>query len=145
MRNINALEGQPLATANAWEEIKRKGDDAIKKWIDDNMYAKTCVVALVGAETANRPWVLHEISKGWNDGKGVLAVRIHGLLDQQGRPSFGGVNPLTKVKFNNSTRTLADVAALKQPVGSDSKAIYASVASNIETWIEEAIQIRSRN
>src|SRR4051812_44140642 len=87
VRNINALEGQSVATANAWEELKRKGDAAIKKWIADNMYGKTCVVVLVGAATATRPWVVHEISTGWNEGKGVLAIRVNGLLDQQSKIS----------------------------------------------------------
>jgi hypothetical protein len=50
--------------SNDWEEVKRKGSASIEKWIDDQMHGKTCVVVLVGAETANRPWVIHEISKG---------------------------------------------------------------------------------
>jgi hypothetical protein len=76
VRNINALDGQTLCSANDWEEVKRKGDAAIKKWIDDQMYSKSCVVVLIGAETANRPWVTHEISKGWNDKRAVLGIRV---------------------------------------------------------------------
>ena len=145
VRNMNALEGQSLCTANAWEEVKRKGDASIEKWIEDNMNGKSCVVVLVGAETASRPWVLYEISKGWNDGKGVVAIRIDRLLDSSGRPAVAGANPLQKVTFKNSTRTLADVAKLQTPSGADSKAIYASIASNIEAWIEDAIKIRAAN
>src|SRR3546814_5904094 len=75
VRNIGALEGQSLCTANAWEEVKRKGKASIEKWIDDNMYGKSCVVVLVGSETANRPWVIREIVKGWDAGKGVVGIR----------------------------------------------------------------------
>ncbi len=63
VRNMNSLEGQALCSANDWEEVKRKGDASIEKWIGDQMHGKTCVVVLVGAETANRPWVIHEIYK----------------------------------------------------------------------------------
>ena len=80
VRQMNALEGQSLVSANAWEEVKRKGDPSIMKWVDENMYGKSCVVVLVGSETASRRWVLYEISKGWNDGKGVLGIRIDRLL-----------------------------------------------------------------
>ncbi len=99
---------------------------------------------LVGAETANRPWVIHEISKGWNDAKGVLGIRIDGLLNNQGMTSAAGPNPFNKVSFKGSTRTLADIAKLKSPVGADSKAQYASISNNIEAWIEEAIEIRNK-
>ncbi|MGG5887526.1 TIR domain-containing protein [Falsiroseomonas sp. HC035] len=142
VRNMGSLEGQSLCTANAWEEVKRKGDAAIERWIDDNMHGKSCVITLVGAQTASRPWVIHELSKGWNDGKGVLAIRVDRLLDSKGQSSMAGPNPLTKVTFKDSQRTLADVAPLKTPSGSDSKAVYASIATNIEAWIEEAIRIR---
>ena len=145
VRNMGLLEGQALCTPNVWEEVKRKGDAAIRKWIEDNMHGKSCVVVLVGSQTHLRPWVLHEISKGWNDGKGVLAIRVDKLLDSSGRPSSVGLNPLSKVTFPNSQRTLADVLPLKTPAGLDSKAVYASISSNIEAWIEEAIRIRSNS
>ena len=145
VRNINALEGQTLCSSNDWEEVKRKGDASIKKWIDDQMHGKSCVVVLVGAETANRPWVIHEISKGWNDKKGVLGIRIDKLLDTNSRPSAVGSNPFSRVTFTGTTRTLADVAPLKVPTGADSKAVYASIANNIEAWIEEAVRIRDNN
>ena len=144
VRNIGALEGQAVCTANAWEEVKRKGDASIKKWIDDNMSGRSCVVVLVGAATASRPWVLHEISKGWNDGKGVLAIRIDKLLDADRAPCAPGANPLAKVTLSGSQRTLADVAPLKVPAGSDSKAVYASIVDNVEAWIEEAIKARAK-
>lgn len=143
IRNMGSLEGQSLCSANAWEEIKRKGNAAIERWIEENMHGKSCVVVLVGAQTANRPWVVHEISKGWNDGKGVLAIRIDRLLDTKSQSSAVGANPLSKVIFNNSQRTLADVVPLKNPAGTDSRSVYASIANNIEAWIEEAIRIRN--
>ncbi|WFU62675.1 TIR domain-containing protein [Bradyrhizobium brasilense] len=142
VRNMGALEGNAPVSANAWEEVKAKGNAAIERWIEDNMHGKSCVVVLVGSQTASRPWVIHEIAKGWNDGKGVLAVRIDKLLDKDGRSSSAGSNPLGKVK--HGTGTLADVAPIKTPAGADSKSAYASIADNIEAWIEEAIKIRNK-
>jgi hypothetical protein len=144
VRNIGALEGQAVCTANAWEEVKKKGDAAVERWIEENMHGKSCLVCLVGSQTASRPWVIHEISKAWNDGKGVVAIRIDKLLDVNGRPSVAGTNPLSKVNFSRKSGTLADVAQLKVPAGSESKAVYASIAANIEAWIEEAIRIRNQ-
>jgi len=140
---MRTLEGQKLCSANDWEEVKKKGDDSIKRWIDGQLDGKSCLVALVGAETANRPWVIHEISRAWNLGKGVVGIRINKLLDTSSRPSATGQNPLAKVTFTGTQRTLADVAQLVDPAGADSKAVYASIANSIEAWIEKAIQIRN--
>lgn len=142
VRNMNALEGQTLCTVNAWEELKKKGNENIEKWIADNMAGKSCVVVLVGAQTASRPWVIHEISKGWNDNRGVLGIRIDKLLDTSSQASTPGVDPMSKVTFSNPRKTLSGIAPLKTPAGADSKAVYASISTNIEAWIEEAIKIR---
>jgi hypothetical protein len=54
IRNIGALEDNKPVSENQWEDIKRKGDDAIKRWIDDNMSYRSCVIVLIGTETAER-------------------------------------------------------------------------------------------
>jgi hypothetical protein len=143
VRNMGAIEGQALCSANAWERVKSRGEAAVERWIGGNMDGKSCVVVLVGAQTASRPWVIHEISKGGNDGKGVLAIRVDKLLDSNGRSSTAGPNPLSTVTFVESERTLADTAPLKVPIGGDGKTVYASIANNIEAWIEEALRIRN--
>lgn len=144
VRNINALEGNAICTPNAWEEIKKKGNAQIEKWIADNMTGKSCVVVLVGAETANRKWVTHEISRAWNDNRGVLGIRINRLLNSSGESSVAGANPFENVTFTGSGKTLAGTVPLKTPAGTTSKEVYASITANIETWIEEAIAIRNK-
>jgi hypothetical protein len=145
VRNIGALEGQTLYTPNAWEEIKRKGNDAIEKWIDDNIFGKSCVVVLVGAETDQRPWVIREIVKGWDSGKGILGIRVNKLLDRHSNSSVAGGNPFDKVGYGNSGRQLSSIVQLIDPIGLDSKAAYASISNNIERWIEDAITIRNKS
>lgn len=145
IRNMGALEGQSLCTANAWEEVKRKGDAAIEKWIADNMQGKSCVVVLVGSQTASRPWIRHEIVKAWNDKRGVVGIRVDGLLDRNSQTSVAGANPFDTLTFGNLGRKLSSVVQLITPTGNDSKGVYASISNGIEKWIEEAIAIRGRN
>ena len=57
-------------------------------------------------------------------------------------PSPIGSNLVEKISISNTKKTLADIVPLKNPAGANSKAVYASIANNIETWIEEAIEIR---
>lgn len=143
VRNIGAIDGQALCTPNAWEEVKQKGAASIEKWIDDSMVGKSCVVVLVGAETALRPWVRREIVKGWDAGKGVLGIRINRLLGHDGLPSAAGANPFDAIDYGNSGKKLSSFVRLMTPVGASSKDVYASIAQNIEGWIEDAIAIRN--
>lgn len=145
IRNMGALEGQALCTPNAWEEVKRKGKASIEKWIADNMYGKSCVVVLVGSQTANRPWVIHEIIKGWDDRKGVLGIRVDRLLDRNSQTSIAGANPFDSITIGGTSNKLSSVVPLITPTGSDSKAVYASISNGIEKWIEDAIAVRNRN
>ena len=82
IRNLGALEDNKPVSVNDWEEVKKKGDAAIEKWIDDNMNYRSCVVVLIGEETANRKWVKHEIQKAWKDKKGLVGIHIHNLKDR---------------------------------------------------------------
>ena len=61
VRNIGMVEGNRPASDNDWESIKRGGDVAIKRWIDNQLIGRTCTIVLVGLETANRKWINYEI------------------------------------------------------------------------------------
>jgi len=41
IKQMGVIEGQALLAANKWEEVKGKGDAAIKQWIADNMKGAT--------------------------------------------------------------------------------------------------------
>src|SRR4051794_17379767 len=74
VRNVGAVEGNPAASDNDWETVKKGGDAAIQKWIDGQLSGRTCTVVLIGSETAKRKWIDYEIKKSWVDKKGVLGI-----------------------------------------------------------------------
>lgn len=141
IRQMGSLQGQAVCRPNEWEEVKRKGAASIEAWIDENMKGKSCVVVLVGSETALRPWVLKEIVKGWNGGKGVLGIRIDKLLDSENKPSRPGQNPFDMIDCGAGK--LSNRVDLITPQGFDSKAVYADIHANMERWIETAIRKRN--
>lgn len=139
IRNIGVIEGNPVASSNDWEKVKRKGDDAIKKWIDDNMKYRSCIVVLIGEETAKRKYVKYEIEKAWNSGKGVLGIYIHNIKCPRTGKSLKGQNPFDSFTLNGSKRKLSDVVKCYNPNSSNA---YKDIEENIDKWIEEAIRIR---
>ena len=54
VRNIGVIEGNNPVSDNDWETITKGGNDAIKRWIDNQMKYRSCTVVLVGSNTANR-------------------------------------------------------------------------------------------
>ena len=134
---MGALEGQPILNAQKWEEVKRQGDAAIKKWIQEQMLYKSAVVVLVGAETADRPWVRHEIAYAWDNRKPLVGVRIHGLADSNGYTASQGANPFSKVTLQGGG-TVGDYVPLHTPSGYNSQTVYADIKNNITNWVDSA-------
>ncbi|NII29399.1 TIR domain-containing protein [Pseudoflavitalea sp. X16] len=144
IRNIGVIEGNEPVSKNDWEEVKKKGDTSIKKWIDDNMKYKQCVVVLIGSDTANRPWVDYEIRKGWNDGKAALGIYIHNIkcaIEVRSGKSgtcAKGANPFQQISMSNGGK-LSDYVQCYNPDVNDA---YNDIAQNLNSWIEAAINAR---
>lgn len=142
VRQIGAIEGNSVVNANKWEEIKKKGDVAIKKWIDENLDNKSCLIVLIGEKTADRKWIDYEIEKAWNSGKGVLGIRIHNLENQNGKQSKNGENPFASFKLCEGKVKLSTIVKIKNPPQSTGKGVYSHINANLKDWIEEAIKIQ---
>lgn len=138
IRNIGALESNNPVSPSDWEEVKKKGDDSIKKWINDNMQYRSCVVVLVGEETANRKWVRYEIKKAWEDGKGLLGIYIHNLKCPRTGKCSKGPNPFEQFTFNDGSK-LSTAVKCYNPNPADT---YNDIKSNMEDWVDAAIQSR---
>jgi nitrogen regulatory protein PII-like uncharacterized protein len=139
IRSIGALEDNKPVSANDWEEVKKKGDAGIKKWINDNMDYRSCVIVMVGEETSKRKWVKYEIEKAWNDRRGVLGIYIHNLKCPNNGKSKQGANPFDGFTLDNGKKKLSSVVKCYNPNSSDA---YNAIRNNLEDWIEEAIKIR---
>ena len=53
VRNIGMVEGNNPVSDNKWETIQKGGDVEIKRWINSQMNYRSCVVVLVGSDTAS--------------------------------------------------------------------------------------------
>ena len=142
VRNIGTITNDEPLSDNDWEEVKKGGDAAIKKWIDDQLQMRSCTVVLIGQETASRPWIDYEIQKSWELGKGIVGICIHNLKDRDGTQAPKGENPFAKFKVDG--KPLMDIIETHcEEVWADSKDVYAAIQDNIAQWVEQAIEIRN--
>lgn len=97
VRNCNAVSGyeqNPFYDKARWEQVKRQGDAAIKRWIDDQLKGTSVTVVLIGRDTSTRRWVGYEIERSIALGKGLLGINISKIKNQLGKTDDTGINPL---------------------------------------------------
>jgi hypothetical protein len=102
VRNSGMVEGVSAAgfhDASLWEEIRRKGDAAIKKLIDSGIDGTSVTVVLIGAETAGRKYISYEIERSIERGNGILGIRINYIKDKDGRIEPAGPVPAAMTKI----------------------------------------------
>lgn len=158
IRNIGVVEGQEIFSDNGWEKVRLKKDSDIKDWIDKELNMRSCVVILIGSETASRRWVRYEIEEAWKRGKGIVGIYINKLKNSQGEQSQKGANPLNQFcvdkTFNYIVQqsepadkneiNLGNVCTTFDSVYQDSDNVYTDIKENIVDLIEEAIKIRNK-
>lgn len=147
VRNIGVIEGNEPAKDNDWESIASglNQDEKIKRWITDQMKGRTCTIVLVGSSTADRKWINYEIVKSWNDGLGVVGIRIHGLQNHLGEIALPGANPFDYITHGPTKKPLSSIVKCYNPAGSTSKERYAWISQHLANAVEEAIRIRNAN
>jgi len=143
VRNMGVVDGNRPCSDNDWETITQGGDEKIKKWIAEQMDGKSCVIVLIGANTAGRKWINYEIVKGWDEGKGVVGVYIHNLKDSDGKQSSKGANPFASIRYGNTGKMLSSIVKAYDPPYSNSTNVYDYIKENLADWVEEAINIRN--
>ncbi len=137
---MGVVEGQQLLSPNDFETVKRRGDAAIKNWIDDQLKNKQCLVVLIGSNTANRPYVQYEIKKAHEKNMPMFGIYIHDMKDINGNKSIKGENPFIKaLGFDYGYKCIDPINYSLYPLST-----YNIIESNISSWIEDAIS-RNRN
>jgi hypothetical protein len=78
--------------AASWEEVKKKGEEEVKKWIRKQLEGTSVTVVLIGAETSSREYVKYELEQSWERGNGILGIYIHQMKDKDGKTDTKGNN-----------------------------------------------------
>ena len=146
VRQIGAIDGNKAASDNDWEEVTDGGDEEIEKWIKKQMKGRSCVLVLIGKDTANRKWINYEITHAWTQGKGIVGIHIHNLKNSDGEQTTKGENPFSyfTLDVDGKKKNLDKILKTYNAPYTDSKKVYNYIKDNIEDWIEDAIAIRKK-
>lgn len=138
VRNMGKVSNDSTFSDNDWKEVKSKSDTAIKKWIDDQIAKRSCIVVLIGKTTSSRKWIKYEIEKAYELNKGIVGIYIHKLKDKEGNQTDQGANPFYTV-YTNSGERLSKYVRCFDSTYISSQYVYDDIKGHIEDLIEEAI------
>ena len=85
-------EAAGFVDAADFEEVKKGGEGAIKRWIEKQLDGTSVTVVLIGSQTNQREYVKFELSKSYEKGNGLLGIYIHQIKDRNGNTSAKGSN-----------------------------------------------------
>lgn len=143
VRNSWVTQGNTTAgfwDGASWESVKKQGEQAIKNWINKQMKGTSVTVVLIGAETSQRKYVLYELQRSYQKGKGILGIYIHNIKDRHECTDHPGQNPLDILTVNNNGRN-THLSRLHNGYDYIYKTydwILDNGYYNIGKWIEEA-------
>lgn len=122
-----------------FEKIKRRGDAAIKNWIDDQLKGTSVTAVLIGTETSKRQWVDYEIEQSYRKKNGLLGVYIHNLKDSEGKGDTKGSNPFDQwhITQNGEKIYFSDLYSTYDWVSDNGY-------ENFGKWVEKAAADRGR-
>jgi hypothetical protein len=81
------IEDAGYIDAVEFEKVKKRGDDAVRVWIDGQLTGTTVTAVLVGANTCASKWVKYEIQASEKRGNGLLGIDISKIEDAYGKTS----------------------------------------------------------
>lgn len=117
--------------AASWETVKKQGEEAIKRWINNQLDGTSVTVVLIGKETAYRKYVRYEIKKSYAKGNGMLGIYIHNMRDLNGGISEKGENPFDKISLTATGEKLSKFYKTYNWVSDNGY-------ENMGKWIDEA-------
>lgn len=124
---------QPFYDKADWETVKRT--QGVEAWIESQLGGTSVTVVLIGADTANRKWVLHEIKRSFELGKGLLGIYLNHVKDPRTGTDVRGENPFARVSSNGEL--LSRSVPTYDWVNNDGY-------NNLEVWIERAATAAGR-
>ena len=157
VRNSGAFVGEQRAGFRdkaEYEQVKRRGDAAIERWIRDQMQGCSVTCVLIGSATYQSKWVSFEIGESISRGMGLVGVYIHRLKAPRAGSQFGGLfaprNPLDDHAMPPTdalTRMFPDRASERYETHTwEPSGLLGSLLGNndLGTWVEEAARRAGR-
>ena len=134
MDDGNAIEKGDGCQAGGYLDTKQ-GEEAIKRWLNNQLENTTVTVVLIKASTSNSNWVEYEIQQSYKRGNGMVSVYIHKLRNQNQSTDYKGDNPFDNLFLNG--KPISELYSACDWVDNDGY-------NNFANWVEKAANNASK-
>ncbi len=117
-----------------WESVKNN-PTTVRRMIDEAIERSSATVVLIGLETHTRRFVLEEIDRTLQMGKGLLGIHINRIADRDGQMDPAGANPFAQFEVRRDGRRV-NLAEVVPTYLWHSNNGY----ENLGRWVDEAAQ-----
>lgn len=116
-----------------FEKLLKRGTQAVKDWIDEQLIGSSVTAILIGSETLERPFVKYELEQSFKRGNAIIGIYINKLKD-----------------LNGNTSTRCSVYGVELGKDSSGSTVYFSSRptydwvdndgyNNLGKWVEDAV------
>jgi len=118
--------------AASWEEVKKKGKEAVERWIDKQLEGTSVTALLIGSETNDREYVDYEIKGSHEKRNGMIGIYIHNMKNSNGGTDNKGINPFERWHFTQNGHKIYFSEIYKTYDW-----IYDNGYDNLGDWVEQ--------
>ncbi|MBU1101466.1 MAG: TIR domain-containing protein [Bacteroidetes bacterium] len=93
MSGIQARSSGGFTDATFWNDAVKKGDSHVAQLIQEGLKNTVVTIVCIGAVTAQNKYVEYEINQSLKRGNAIIAITIHHLGDNSGKPDVRGAKP----------------------------------------------------
>lgn len=138
VRNMGIVDNSSTFSDNDWEQVRKRTDESIKRWINEEMEKRSCVIVLIGETTSTRPWIKYEIQQAYTHNKGLLGVRIDWLKNENKEYCVAGENPFDLINDYKGDPLSKNVVCFDPSIINGPNA-YNVIKDKLPSLIEDAI------
>lgn len=134
---VGGFENAGFYDESEYDDLRTKGEAAIRAAIRKKLDRSSVTVVLVGAFTAFREWVQWEVNESVKRGNGLLAVYIHHLKDRNGLTTSWGLKPVVDdtIPFPAILWNSADLSEFRRQVEAAGVRFDRAQGSRIADWL----------
>lgn len=91
-------------TDESWEAAAELGEQGLQELIDEKLGDSAVTCLLVGERTFEKPWIGAMLQRSLELERGILAIHVHDIPDENGNTVKKGPNPMGRLTYPGRDR-----------------------------------------
>lgn len=122
-------------TDASWAAAQELGTQGLMEVIDEKLAGTAVTCLLIGERTFEKPWIGEMLKRSQELERGILAIHVHAIPDENGNTAKKGPNPMGRLQYRGRNRQMYPFTSSYPTYGW----IRDEGDKNIAEWIRKAV------